>query len=61
MLADGMSSAAGLISTAMDGNSSVASSAVNSWGTTPDDVPCADGSIACSGASAGCHWLRGVG
>ena len=44
-----MSSAAELISTEIDDNSFVVLSAVNSWGTTTDDIPCADGLMVCLG------------
>jgi len=55
--ADGMFLAVGLIGADTGGNSSVV---VGSWGTMADDVPCADGSTACSGASAGSGWLGGA-
>ena len=53
MPTDGMSSTIGLIGAKIDDNTSTVSSAVGSWDTTADGVPCADGSIACSGASTG--------
>ena len=59
--ADEMSSAIGLIGAETDGNSSIVSSAVGSWGTTVDDAPCTDRSTACPGASAGSGWLGGAG
>jgi hypothetical protein len=54
---DGMSSAAGLIGAKTDGNSSVVSSVIGPWDTTADDVPCAEGSTACSVALASSSWL----
>jgi hypothetical protein len=58
--ADGMSSAAGLIGAKTDGNSSVVSLVIGPWDMTADDVPCAEGSTACSVALAGSGWLRGA-
>jgi hypothetical protein len=58
--ADEMSIAAGLIGAKTDGNSSVVSSVISPWDATADDIPCADGSIARSGASTGSGWLRGA-
>jgi hypothetical protein len=57
---DGMSSAAGLIGDKTDGNSSMVSSVIGPWDTTTDDVPCAEGSTACSVASVGSGWLGGA-
>jgi hypothetical protein len=59
-LADGISSATGLIGAKIDGNSSVVSSVISPWDTTADDVPCAEGSTACSVTSAGSGWLGGA-
>jgi hypothetical protein len=56
-----MSSTIGLISAKIDGSTSVVSSAASSWDTMADGVPCVDGSIACSGASADSNLLRGAG
>jgi hypothetical protein len=47
-----MSSAAELINIEIDGSSFAVLSTVNSWGTTTDDVPCADGLMVCSGTTA---------
>jgi hypothetical protein len=58
--ADGMSSAAGLIGAKTNVNSSMVSSVIGPWDTTADDVPCAEGSTACSVASAGSGWLGGA-
>jgi hypothetical protein len=59
-LADGISSTSGLIGAKIDGNSSVVSSVIGPWDTMADDVPCAEGSTACSVASAGSSWLGGA-
>jgi hypothetical protein len=58
--ANGMSLATGLIGAKTDGNSSVVSSVISPWDATADDVPCADGSTARLGASAGSDWLGGA-
>jgi hypothetical protein len=57
---DGMCSVAGLIGAKTDGNSSVVSSVIGPWDTMADDVPCAEGSTACSVASASSSWLGGA-
>jgi hypothetical protein len=38
----------------------VVSSVIGPWDTTADDVPYAEGSTACSVASAGSSWLGGA-
>jgi hypothetical protein len=60
VFADGMSSAAGLIGAKTDGNFSVVASVIGPWDTTADDVPCAEGSTACSVASTDSGWLGGA-
>jgi hypothetical protein len=59
-LADGISLASGLIGAKIDGSSSVVSSVIGPWDTMADDVPCAEGSIACLVASVGSSWLGGA-
>jgi hypothetical protein len=58
--ADEMYSATGLIGAKTDDNSSVVSSVISPWDATADDIPCADGSTARSGASDGSGWLGGA-
>jgi len=48
-----MYSTTALIGAVIDDNTSAVLLVVGSWDTTADGVPCADGSIACSGASTG--------